>query len=90
MYDNPLEPVELGASIFVDVNHILYNATRTFGLPLKDPGSDEDGILGIWDGERFVYQQDSRSWGVSNPFVSFYLSFYYSVETWFADSHDLS
>ncbi|KAI5921921.1 hypothetical protein F4810DRAFT_307853 [Camillea tinctor] len=63
VYDNPLEPVELGASIFVEVNHILYNATRDFGLPLKDPGSDEDGILGIWDGERFVYQQDSRSWG---------------------------
>ncbi|KAI0599767.1 hypothetical protein F4775DRAFT_549790 [Biscogniauxia sp. FL1348] len=63
VYDNPLEPVELGASIFVDVNRILYNATRDFGLPLKDPGSDEDGVLGIWDGERFVYQQDSRSWG---------------------------
>ncbi|KAI1498007.1 hypothetical protein F5X99DRAFT_394855 [Biscogniauxia marginata] len=63
VYDNPLEPVELGASIFVEFNYILYNATRTFGLPLKDPGSDEDGILGIWDGERFVYEQDSRSWG---------------------------
>ncbi|KAI1080946.1 Prenylcysteine oxidase [Whalleya microplaca] len=63
VYDSPGQPVELGASIFVEVNRILYNATQEFNLTFTDPGADENGILGIWDGERFVYQQDSESWG---------------------------
>ncbi|KAI8631551.1 prenylcysteine oxidase [Xylariaceae sp. FL1651] len=62
IYDDPIEPIELGASIFVDVNYILSNATREFGLTVKNPGSDEDGLLGIWDGNSFVYTQDSGAW----------------------------
>ncbi|KAJ2987832.1 hypothetical protein NUW58_g4293 [Xylaria curta] len=62
VYDDPTEPVELGASIFVDVNYILANATRDFGLTTKDPGCDERGLLGIWNGDSFVYTQDSNSW----------------------------
>ncbi|KAI0964954.1 prenylcysteine oxidase [Xylaria arbuscula] len=62
VYDDPVEPIELGASIFVDVNYILSNATRDFGLTVKDPGAAEGGLLGIWDGESFVYTQDSNSW----------------------------
>lgn len=52
-------PIELGGSIFVDVNHILVNATRDFNLSVA---SQEDSLatrlalpdLGIWDGEQFV------------------------------------
>lgn len=62
VYDDPAEPMELGASIFVDVNYILSNATRDFGLTVKTPGPDGEGVLGIWDGDSFVYKQDSRSW----------------------------
>ncbi|KAJ8108418.1 hypothetical protein ONZ43_g6433 [Nemania bipapillata] len=62
VYDDPIEPIELGASIFVDVNYILSNATRDFKLTVKDPGTEEGGLLGIWDGESFVYTQDSNSW----------------------------
>ncbi|KAI0099728.1 prenylcysteine oxidase [Nemania sp. FL0031] len=62
VYDDPIEPIELGASIFVDVNYILSNATRDFKLTVKDPGAEEDGLLGIWDGESFLYTQDSNSW----------------------------
>ncbi|KAI1429109.1 prenylcysteine oxidase [Xylaria sp. FL1777] len=62
VYNDPIEPIELGASIFVDVNYILSNATRDFGLTVKDPGIKEDGLLGVWDGESFVYTQDSNSW----------------------------
>ncbi|KAF4854323.1 Farnesylcysteine lyase [Colletotrichum siamense] len=61
-YDNPLEQVELGASIFIEANQILYNASRRFGLPLMEPESGSDGFLGIWDGEQFVYTQDDSSW----------------------------
>ncbi|KAI0006727.1 Prenylcysteine oxidase [Xylariaceae sp. FL0662B] len=63
VYDIPENPVEVGASIFVGLNHILFNATKDFNLPVTDPGADEEGVLGIWDGERFVFTQDSRSWG---------------------------
>ncbi|KAH7029057.1 prenylcysteine oxidase [Microdochium trichocladiopsis] len=62
-YDDPLQPVELGASIFVEVNHILWNATNDFNLTRVDPGADEKGTLAIWDGYSFVYEQDSDSWG---------------------------
>ncbi|KAF9872835.1 prenylcysteine oxidase [Colletotrichum karsti] len=61
-YGNPLEQVELGASIFIEANHILFNASQRFGLPLKEPESGTDGFLGIWDGEQFVYTQDDNSW----------------------------
>lgn len=62
VYDNPIEPVELGASIFVKINHILWDATKEFNLATQDPGTDEKGLLGIWNGDEFVYQQDSESW----------------------------
>ncbi|OAA65292.1 prenylcysteine oxidoreductase [Niveomyces insectorum RCEF 264] len=59
VYGDPAQPVELGASIFVEINHILWNATQRFDLPLQSPGFD--GLLGVWDGERFVYTQDDSS-----------------------------
>ncbi|KAK7976381.1 hypothetical protein PG989_014844 [Apiospora arundinis] len=62
-HDNSLSPVELGASIFVKVNHILWNATDDFNLVRINPGLDEKGVMGIWDGDKFVYTQDSESWG---------------------------
>lgn len=57
-------PVELGASIFVKANLILYNATLDFGLDIKGYQSDEkdtgsDFDLGIWDGSQFVFKQSS-------------------------------
>ncbi|KAI1344507.1 Prenylcysteine oxidase [Xylariaceae sp. FL0016] len=83
VYDNPLDPVELGASIFVEVNHILYNASNEFGLALKDPGSDEDGLLGIWDGKKFVYSQDSASsgwWNLAKLFWRYGTAPYYTKQ----------
>lgn len=55
-YDDPQEPTELGASIFVDVNAILKNATLQFGLPLKESETDNNDLLGIWNGETFVFK----------------------------------
>lgn len=69
VYDDPLEPVELGASIFVKVNRNLVNAVDEFGLSLTDDEGAEpdDGapqVLGIWNGEEFVFTQsdDGYSW----------------------------
>lgn len=68
--DDPRYPTELGASIFVKINHILYNATERFGLTPSQkiyqsvPDSNYD--LGIWDGKQFVFKvardDDSSSW----------------------------
>ncbi|KUJ14755.1 Prenylcysteine oxidase [Mollisia scopiformis] len=62
-YGNPLEPVELGASIFVEVNTILKNSSEAFGLrPREQTEGDEKELLGIWNGKEFVFQQQDSGW----------------------------
>ncbi|KAF4631191.1 hypothetical protein G7Y89_g6938 [Cudoniella acicularis] len=61
-YDDPLEPVELGASIFVDVNTILKNSSEKFGLKAKRSETESEEVLGIWNGESFVYTQKDSGW----------------------------
>ncbi|KAF7890640.1 hypothetical protein EAF00_008955 [Botryotinia globosa] len=61
-YGNSLEPVELGASIFVDVNAILKNASREFNLHAKSSNTEVAEILGIWDGAEFVFTQKDSDW----------------------------
>ncbi|TGO46182.1 hypothetical protein BOTNAR_0607g00050 [Botryotinia narcissicola] len=61
-FGNPLEPVELGASIFVDVNAILKNASREFDLHAKSSNTEVAEILGIWDGAEFVFTQKDSYW----------------------------
>jgi prenylcysteine oxidase/farnesylcysteine lyase len=59
--DDPRYPTELGASIFVKINHILYNATRDFELipsfrNRESAAPDAKYELGIWDGTQFVFK----------------------------------
>lgn len=63
-FGDPLQPIELGASIFVTANQIMYNATRDFRLPTGDPHDLDDGsITAIWDGRSFVFQTaEGSSW----------------------------
>jgi prenylcysteine oxidase/farnesylcysteine lyase len=57
VWDNPAFPVELGGSIFVEVNQIMMEAMKRFGL---SPASNDFATqlempdLGIWDGQEFV------------------------------------
>ncbi|KAI7238694.1 hypothetical protein KC330_g2343, partial [Hortaea werneckii] len=69
VYDDPAEPVELGASIFVEANQILLNATREFNLSTTDDDDDDDhdptpgAALAIWDGNTLLYQQTTtKTW----------------------------
>ncbi|EED20223.1 prenylcysteine lyase, putative [Talaromyces stipitatus ATCC 10500] len=67
VFDNPSYPVELGASIFVSINHNLMDAAKELGLKISSAGGDRpkdsDKMLGIWDGDSFVYTQGhSLSW----------------------------
>ncbi|KAJ6115715.1 Prenylcysteine oxidase [Penicillium sp. IBT 18751x] len=67
VFDHPAYPIELGASIFVEVNHILVNASRDLGLNVRsaDHGrpQESDESIGIWDGKKFVFTlKNSSSW----------------------------
>ncbi|KII86384.1 hypothetical protein PLICRDRAFT_164925 [Plicaturopsis crispa FD-325 SS-3] len=51
--DSSLEPVELGASIFVTANKNIWRATDEFNLSRVD-FEDSDATTGVWDGERLL------------------------------------
>ncbi|TFB06604.1 Prenylcysteine oxidase [Trichoderma ghanense] len=65
-YDDARHPIELGASIFVAINHILYNGTRNFNLSVGAnyrAASSPDDVTAIWDGDGFVYETtDGTAW----------------------------
>lgn len=52
--DTSVTPVELGASIFVEVNKNLWRATEDFKLKRVN-FDDEDDTVGFWDGEQFLF-----------------------------------
>lgn len=62
-WSDPSQPVELGASIFVAVNHILVEASKALNLT-QDAGGytakNEIPELGVWNGEEFVFVMDGE------------------------------
>ena len=63
-YEDPGQPVELGASLFVEVNQNLVNAVKSFNLSTTAFGGrrEEDvDVLGIWNGQEFVFTQTMSS-----------------------------
>lgn len=69
-YDSPLQPpLELGASIFVKVNQILYEASQEFNLSTGSmkpslSRADDNTIpeLGVYDGSMVVFSQTGSSY----------------------------
>ncbi|KAF9571756.1 hypothetical protein EC968_000202 [Mortierella alpina] len=54
--------VEMGASIFVKVNHHLVDASKEFGLKTK-PLDNE--LVAIWDGKQFVFEESQwKFWSI--------------------------
>ena len=81
VFNDPLEPVELGASIFVKANKNLVSAAEQFGLitsKLQRVKSDKGpSRLGIWDGKKFVFIQDDGGyywWNVAKLILRYGLS----------------
>ncbi|SNX83901.1 related to Prenylcysteine oxidase precursor [Melanopsichium pennsylvanicum] len=77
-YDDPSkDPIELGASIFADVNLNMRRAVREFGL---ETGAQNgmSGQIGIWDGQQFLFEGDQSSWWTS---AKFFLRYGYSAIT---------
>ncbi|KAJ5452328.1 Prenylcysteine oxidase [Penicillium cf. griseofulvum] len=67
VFDNPAYPIELGASIFVQVNYNLVNASRDLGLTVNSADHarprETDESIGIWDGSQFVFtMKNSYKW----------------------------
>ncbi|OJD13074.1 hypothetical protein AJ78_06431 [Emergomyces pasteurianus Ep9510] len=61
LFDDPAHPIELGASIFVEVNRNLVQASKKFGLILRDADfrqpKESTHSLGVWDGKEFAFLQ---------------------------------
>ncbi|KAJ5130592.1 Prenylcysteine oxidase [Penicillium bovifimosum] len=67
VFDDPAYPIELGASIFVQVNYNLVNATRDLGLTVNSADharpKESSESIGIWDGHQFVFSmKNSYNW----------------------------
>lgn len=66
--------MELGGSIFIKKNHILYDSLAEFGLEPKDAGLGSDPELGIWDGDEFVFQINEKHsfwWNAYKVFMKY-------------------
>ncbi|KAK5126452.1 hypothetical protein LTR85_010688 [Meristemomyces frigidus] len=63
-YDDPSLPVELGGSIFVNLNRIMVDAVREFNLSTGAFRAADDEIpgasLAVWDGRAFIVTQESE------------------------------
>ncbi|RIB08319.1 Prenylcysteine lyase-domain-containing protein [Gigaspora rosea] len=65
--DNTQIFIELGASLFIDVNYHMTNSAKKFGLEFINYGEElPNAKVGIWDGNQFVFEQSSSSyWDIS-------------------------
>ncbi|KAI9852311.1 MAG: hypothetical protein M1824_002032, partial [Vezdaea acicularis] len=72
VFGNPAYPIELGASIFVEVNRNLVAAAKAFGLETESATRAQVSALqlGVWNGEEFVVVQKYGSgwWDVVKLF----------------------
>ncbi|KAG0278383.1 hypothetical protein BGZ95_004132 [Linnemannia exigua] len=54
--------IEVGASIFVKVNHHLADSAKDFGLKVKELDNE---LLAIWDGDEFLFVESSwKFWSI--------------------------
>ncbi|TFY56537.1 hypothetical protein EVG20_g8889 [Dentipellis fragilis] len=67
--DLTYEPVELGASVFVEINKNLWRATNEFNLSRKN-FEEDSGETGFWDGEDFVFKMGTVGGTIGSWFDS--------------------
>lgn len=83
-FNDPKERVELGASIFIKDNHIMYNATQNFNLSLTELSQPQVGdYTAIWDGKTIVFRSEegsSKWWDAGKLFLKYGLAPYRAVQ----------
>ncbi|KAG5949616.1 hypothetical protein E4U53_005819 [Claviceps sorghi] len=83
-FNDPQLRVELGASIFIKDNLIMYNASQRFGLNLSEPKSSEStDYTAIWDGETFVFRSEKGEpwwWSAAKLFLKYGLAPYRAMQ----------
>ncbi|KAG5983579.1 hypothetical protein E4U55_007821 [Claviceps digitariae] len=83
-FNDPQHRVELGASIFIKDNHIMYNASQKFGLDLSELTAPEPtDYTAIWDGETIVFRSERGSpwwWDAAKLFLKYGLAPYRAVQ----------
>ncbi|KAG6010567.1 hypothetical protein E4U21_005920 [Claviceps maximensis] len=84
-FDDPQQqPVELGASIFIKDNHIMYNASQKFGLNFKElTVCEPTDYTAIWDGETIVFRSEKLRpwwWDAAKLFFKYGLAPYRAVQ----------
>jgi prenylcysteine oxidase/farnesylcysteine lyase len=73
-------PIELGASVFVEINKILVQAVEAFNLSTSSFAPTSDDIpgagLGIWDGKTFIFTAENEGgwWDKAKLFYKYGLS----------------
>ncbi|KAI0035282.1 FAD/NAD-P-binding domain-containing protein [Vararia minispora EC-137] len=68
--DSAYAPMELGASIFVEINKNMWRASNEFNLTrIGFTGDDGEG-MGIWDGSQFLFTEGDLGW--TGPLSSWY------------------
>lgn len=55
-------PVELGASIFADVNPNMVRFTERYGLNATARLGEEDSTTSLWDGQSFIFEDLGEGW----------------------------
>lgn len=79
-YNESHLPIELGASVFVQINKILADAVEAFNLSTSSFASTSDDIpgagLGIWDGKTFIFTAENEGgwWDKAKLFYKYGLS----------------
>ncbi|KAG6191952.1 hypothetical protein E4U34_005141 [Claviceps purpurea] len=83
-FDDPQQRVELGASIFIKDNRIMYNATQTFGLNLSTrKDSAPTDYTAIWDGETIVFRSEEGTpwwWNAAKLFLKYGIAPYKAMQ----------
>ncbi|EFY91969.1 prenylcysteine oxidase 1 [Metarhizium acridum CQMa 102] len=83
-FNDPEQRVELGASIFIEDNHIMYNATRDFNLSLTGLTERQPtDYTAIWDGKTILFRSEagaSKWWDATKLFLKYGLAPYRAVQ----------
>jgi prenylcysteine oxidase/farnesylcysteine lyase len=68
VYDDKDEPVEVGATVFIPGNEILFNATKELNIETEEyglvPDNDTSDTMGVFNGTNIVFSLPQNNWAI--------------------------